>query len=103
MVCGCSTLPTVRRSGFSGCNAPAGYESESCVCANAAIARLRLFEPSKRPRDKEPLRLVLPSLGQTQLGARQGGVGERLKAILVFLFDLAMSFDEPKLMRGGSR
>ena len=30
--------------------------------------------------------MVLPSLGQAQLGARRGGVGERLKAIFA-VFD----------------
>ena len=76
----------LQRFGFSGCNAPASYESESCDLSNAAMSLLPCFVSLQCPRDKEPLRLVLPSLGQTQLGARRGPVGELVKAIFA-VFD----------------
>ena len=68
-----------------------------------ALCCLAPFELQLLRRDGEPPRRRPRLSPQAKLQVRRGGVGERLKAILALLFDLAMSFDEPKLMRGGSR
>ena len=74
------------------------------ACRDQAISLVRpCFEHSNSLRDRGASRRLPARLGQAKLRAVGGEVGERLKAILALLFDLAMSFDEPKLMRGGSR